>query len=276
MLINYSLTLILWIAILSCKYDVQHKALHVSQRTEMMQPAYVREIQLPKGFYHVKGSDTSFASWLLDQKIRDDKTVFLYNGVQKDNQQSQYAVLDIDIGRKDLVQCADAIMKLRADHLHQQGRHDKIVFLSTSGVTLSHQQWKDGLRWKQKGKDIIQYISTSNEKDSYASFMDFVYTYCGTYSLSRQMKVVVERKSIQAGDVFVQGGFPGHAVLVLSVARNNSGKIIFLLAQGYMPAQDIHILKNPSNRLSPWYCLEEIEVLVTPEWIFNGVDLKRW
>ena len=68
------------------------------------------------------------------------------------------------------------------------------------------------------------------------------------------MKPVNDSKSIQPGDIFVYGGFPGHAVTVMAVAKNETGKKIFLLSQGYMPAQDIHILKNYNDPdLSPWY-----------------------
>jgi hypothetical protein len=46
-----------------------------------------------------------------------------------------------------------------------------------------------------------------------------------------------------------------------------------------MPAQQIHILVNPTSRdLSPWYELTETDAgkLYTPEWIFEKKDLKRF
>jgi len=46
---------------------------------------------------------------------------------------------------------------------------------------------------------------------------------------------------------------PGHAVIVVDMAEDAKGQRAFLLAQSYMPAQDIHILKNPMDAdLSPW------------------------
>ena len=63
----------------------------------------------------------------------------------------------------------------------------------------------------------------------------------------------------------------------MAVAKNKVGKKIFLLSQGYMPAQDIHILKNYSNPgLSPWYAVSEIFPLYTPQWQFAPGSLKRW
>ena len=60
------------------------------------------------------------------------------------------------------------------------------------------------------------------------------------------------------------------------MARNlRTGQKAFLLAQGYMPAQDIHILKNPADpTLSPWYKLPSGDRLRTPDWIFKKTQLR--
>lgn len=78
------------------------------------------------------------------------------------------------------------------------------------------------------------------------------------------------------GDVFIRGGAPGHAVLVVVVAAKEAGESIFLLAQSYMPEQDIHILKNPGSDISPWYRARSGGELITPEWTFQYQDLKRF
>jgi hypothetical protein len=84
--------------------------------------------------------------------------------------------------------------------------------------------------------------------------------------------------SILPGDVFVKAGAPGHAMIVVDVALNETtGKKIYLLAQGYMPAQDMHIVMNPnSSTLSPWYEVNDSEKIITPGWIFTKDQLKRW
>jgi hypothetical protein len=65
--------------------------------------------------------------------------------------------------------------------------------------------------------------------------MELVFSYCGTYSLSKQLKAINDSRSIQPGDVFVYGGFPGHAVTVMAVQKMTKAKRTFLLSQGYMP-----------------------------------------
>jgi hypothetical protein len=64
----------------------------------------------------------------------------------------------------------------------------------------------------------------------------------------------------------------------MDVAIDITGNRKFLLAQSYMPAQDIHLLKNPSfigDRV-PWYSIPAGEKLFTPEWVFKNSELKRF
>lgn len=71
--------------------------------------------------------------------------------------------------------------------------------------------------------------------------------------------------------------FPGHAVIIVDMAVNDAGEKIFILAQSYMPAQQTQILINPNDEnISPWYSSEIIDKLITPEWIFNSNELRRF
>jgi len=87
--------------------------------------------------------------------------------------------------------------------------------------------------------------------------------------------ISAKHKKIKIGDVFIEGGYPGHAVIVVDAVENEPGEKMFLLAQSYMPAQDIHILRNPNLIISPWYKAKNSDRLVTPEWIFDYEDLHR-
>ena len=83
---------------------------------------------------------------------------------------------------------------------------------------------------------------------------------------------------MKIGDVFIQKGNPyGHAVIVVNMAmEKQTGRKLFMLAQSYMPAQDIQILINPGqSEISPWYTLKKGSV-VTPEWTFHTSDLRRF
>jgi hypothetical protein len=85
-------------------------------------------------------------------------------------------------------------------------------------------------------------------------------------------------QDIQVGDVLIQGGSPGHAIIVFDVVVNQkTGQKAYLLGQSYMPAQEIHILKNlNNNNNNPWYLVEDSNIIKTPEWTFSIKDLKRF
>ena len=270
----------LLIAISSCTNAENNIETKPGDRIAPVIPETIRGISLPQGFNYVTDGDSAYSNWLLDLELRKDKTVYLYNGKLKSNQDAQYGVLNIKIGKKDLLQCADAAMKLKADHLFERHLYDQIRFITTSGSEVSFDDWLKGVRWKAKGAKLVLYNvnkERTNIHQDYDLFMELVFSYCGTYSLSKQLKPVNDSKSIQPGDIFVYGGFPGHAVTVMAVAKNEQGERIFLLSQGYMPAQDLHILKNYANAdQNPWYKVSELYPLFTPQWQFEKGSLKRW
>lgn len=48
-----------------------------------------------------------------------------------------------------------------------------------------------------------------------------------------------------------------------------------MLAQSYMPAQDIHVLINPMDKnISPWYEIDH--TITTAEYTFTENELKTW
>jgi hypothetical protein len=83
--------------------------------------------------------------------------------------------------------------------------------------------------------------------------MDLVFAYAGTLSLEKELKKVNSVDDLTVGDIFIHGGSPGHCFIVVDMAQNAAHKKIFLLAQSYMPAQDIQLLQNGS----PWFSLDK-------------------
>ncbi|MCB0380886.1 MAG: DUF4846 domain-containing protein [Flavobacteriales bacterium] len=242
--------------------------------------ALVNIITPPADYQRLKSPKNSFAAWLQHLPIKTgDNTVYLFDGNKKRNQNAQFKVLNIDVGDKDLQQCADAVMRLRAEYLYSSKQTAKIKFNYTNGVSIPFSKWSSGYYPKLQGNKVV-WVSSQNNA-SYASFKKYlinIFSYAGTSSLSKELRAV-ELKDIQIGDVFIKGGFPGHAVIVVDVATNaKTGDKCFMIVQSYMPAQNIHVLKNPSNtNLSPWYSVAAIKQHVyTPEWTFETNELKRF
>lgn len=262
----------------SCQESAQ-SPVPISSINNSFPYATVAEIPLPDGYTRSSDSAGSFTQWLRQRPLKKDNTVYLYDGRRKANQEAQFAVLDIPVGKKDLQQCADAIMRLRAEYLFEQKRWNEISFIATSGQVLSFSRWQQGYRYRLKGQQLEEYKiipPQAGARQEMEQYLQLVFTYCGTSSLHRQLRKVDAGKAVKAGDVLLQPGFPGHAMLIIDVAEKG-GERIFMLAQSYMPAQDIHLVKNPvSIDLSPWFKEEGKGRLVTPEWVFENWPLYRW
>ena len=285
---NYILLIVLSLLFsfsISCQNPASNKSNRESINVENQDVklyASVSEIPLPEGYERIELSQSSFGWFLRNQEIKQENNiVYLYNGEPKTNQNAQYCILKTDVGNRDLQQCADAVMRLRAEYLFRQGKYKEIHFNFTSGDTAWYAKYADGYRAEINGNKV-SWIKKSEKDSSYKTFrkyLDLVFTYAGTYSLSKELLPVTNINDIQIGDVFIQTGQPyGHAVIVVDLAvHRTTGEKIFLLAQSYMPAQEIHILVNPIDKnLSPWYSADFNNELQTPEWIFYKDDLKRF
>ena len=240
----------------------------------------LERINVPEGYERIPLDEKSFGLYMRNLPLKPDGTdVFLYNGEPKANK-VHAAVIDMEIGSLDLQQCADAVIRLRSEYLFARKLYGLIHFNFTNGFRADYAKWALGYRIDVKGDQVkwIRTDMTSYEYPVFRRYLDVIFTYAGTYSLAQEL-VKAEYLDIQPGDVFIRGGSPGHAVTVVDVAVNRaSGLKIFLLAQSYMPAQDIHILINPSDpELSPWYLLNpEDKIIQTPEWEFTTDELKRF
>jgi hypothetical protein len=272
---SYALVaLLLSYALLSLGQSMQYP-----WRTSPAERTIASEIPPPEGFQHTVETGGSFATWLRNLPLKPEESpVLLYDGDTKANQNVHVAVIDIDTGKRDLQQCADAVIRLRAEYLYSRGRFEEIHFNFTSGDEASFIHWASGYRPSVSG-NRVSWAKTAVADTSYSNFRNYlatVFMYAGSYSLSRELAGRRDPANIRIGDVFIQGGFPGHAVIVVDMAENTStDEKVFLIAQSFMPAQDIHILKNPTDGdLSPWYRIPQGNDFPTPEWMFRSTDLK--
>jgi hypothetical protein len=265
------------------KAAYSHILIIASKSEDLINPSgktILERIKVPEGYERIPIDEKSFGYYLRNLPLKPDGTdVFLYNGEPKANK-VHAAVIDMDIGYQDLQQCADAVIRLRAEYLFERKLYGMIHFKFTNGFQADYEKWALGYRIDVQG-NVVKWVKTADRSYEYKVFrryLDVVFTYAGTYSLAREL-LKAEYRDIQPGDVFIRGGSPGHAVIVVDVAVNKStGQKIFLLAQSYMPAQDIHALINPSDPdLSPWYSMNpDDKIIQTPEWEFGVDELKRF
>ncbi len=223
----------------------------------------IMQVPLPTGYIRPPSGTGSFAYFLRHLPLARENIVYYYNGQIKPDQSSNYAVIDLDIGRRDLQQCADAVMRLWAEYLYHNREYEKIYFNFLS----------DG-----KPRYYIHYANGDYSYKKFRRYLNYVFAYANTSSLYAQLEPI-SMEDMHIGDVFIQKGKPyGHAVIIVDMAINPvTGQKIFLLAQSFMPAQSIHILINPKDHtLSPWYRLDTVKEIETPDWTFYPTDLRRF
>jgi hypothetical protein len=222
----------------------------------------VQRFPTPSGWTRVAAPTESFAAWLreLPLEVASHK-VMLFDGREKPRQDVHAAVVAIDIGTRDLQQCADAIMRLWSEYRFSQRL--PVEFHPDPGRPRA-------LRYDPRVPDP--------RRDRFRRWLVQVFADAGSASL--QAELPRGAGSVEPGDVLIQGGHPGHAVLVLD-AISDGGRRRLLLGQSYMPAQSFHVLKNLGEpALGAWFdeaTLDTPTGLVTPEWRpFHRNDVHRF
>ena len=243
--------------------------------------ALINCVKVPEEYERIPAEIGSFESWLRNLPLKQgNPPIYLHNGAEKSYQGGHYAVVDIDVGAQDLQQCADAIIRFYAEFLYSKNDFDKIKFKITNGDVVTFRKWISGYRPIVSGNTVTWYMQVEPDSsyENLEKYLKFIFIYAGTYSLNQQLRKVGDINEMVIGDIFIQAGFPGHAIIVVEMAINKiTGEKIFLLCQSFMPAQDIHILQNLNDPgMSPWYRLNFGDTLHTPEWTFEKQDLKRF
>jgi hypothetical protein len=244
--------------------------------------AILTRIAPPPGFQRTSLDAGSFGVWLRNLPLEPGRgVVHLYDGRPKPAQNLHVAVIAIDVGKRDLQQCADAVMRLRAEYLFANGQAQDVCFRAVSGDPMPYASYRAGLRPPNgRAAPWVAKAAADASWTGFRTYLDRVFGIANTASLARELEPVREPRSITAGDVYIEGahgGRFGHAVLVLDVAENAAGDRVFLIAQSYMPAQGMHVLINPREPgLGPWYRAPANGSLETPEWSFPSGSLRRF
>lgn len=237
-------------------------------------------IPSPPGMRRVQTQPGSFARWLRWLPLRPGRpAVRLFDGREKSNQSAHIAVVDLDVPPRNLQQCADSIIRLRAEYLYAHRRQDEISFHFTSGDLAEFSRWSQGYRPSVAGRNVTwrRTGAAGAAHADLARYLTSVFMYAGTLSLAKELRKA-DIRNVAIGDVFIRGGSPGHAVIVVDVAAGATGTgRAFILAQGFMPAQEMHILRNPASPNGPpWFPANPDTALVTPEYTFSADSLKRF
>ena len=202
----------------------------------------------------------AFGAWLGKRIVKPrneaihthDGRVVLHNG----------RVIELDMVKGDLQQCADSAIRLRAEWLREQSA--PVVFHATSGDPMPWARFQKGERpYEEKGRLRWR----ADKPTTWEGYLTRVFIWAGTRSLQYD---TVRVETPRAGDLLVIPGSPGHAVVLMDVARRGE-ELLVLLGEGYMPAQEFHVELGPEDGW--WNYTQGIELM---HWDMRSAEIRRW
>ncbi len=220
----------------------------------------------PEGFARIKVDEGSLGGWLRELPLTDPETpVRRYDGstLYEASDPRIAAVIAIDVGKGDLQQCADLVMRFHAEWKWSHGSRD-MSYRAASGEMLPFSRWANGERIVPQGQSFSWKSSGSPKATDHASFrkyLDGVFAWANTVSLDKQAKRV-RPEDIRPGDFFVTPGNPGHSVIVLDLVKSGTSRMV-LLGQSFIPAQSPQVLAHEGK---PWFVLDATHDIATPFW----------
>ena len=237
-------------------------------------------VKTPDGYTRVLSEEGTFAHYIQNYQLKEaDAQVINYDGSPYIFQHGHVGVLEVPVPSNGLQQCADALIRLRSEFLWETNRKNEIGFNFTSGHYCSWSKYAEGYRPKINGNKVtFSKTATANtSKENFYKYLNLVYTYAGTYSLSQELKKVHTLSEVMIGDLLIYPGFPGHVMMVGDIIENDSGERRYVFFQGNTPAQSVHIIKNVSDtEINPWYDLKGKTSLETPIYTFSSFEMVRF
>lgn len=212
----------------------------------------------PEGFTRVPPE--AFGAWLQARPLRAaDAPIRTHDGRVVSH---RARALELPLVPGDLQQCADTAIRLRAEWLRETG--GEITFHATSGDPMPWARWQAGERPVERDGRLAWVPGTSGGWEAYLAK---VFTWAGTRSLAFDTSPA---DAPRPGDLLVAPGSPGHAVVLLDVARSGDRTVV-LVAEGFMPAQDAHLELGPLDGWWPWE-----DGVTLPHWTLPSSGLRRW
>ena len=237
-------------------------------------------VLLPQGYERLERATGSFENYIQEYTLKEaGSQVINYDGNPYIFQKGHVGILDVPVPDNGLQQCADALIRIRSEYLWDTNRKDEIGFKFTSGHYCSWSKYAQGYRPKINGNKVTfsKTAQANHTKNSFYNYLNLIYTYAGTYSLTQELNKVTKLEDLKIGDLLIYPGFPGHVMMIGDIAQNEDGERLFLFFQGNTPAQSVHIIKNASDgSLNPWYDLKGQTSLDTPIYTFTSFEFVRF
>ncbi len=269
----------------SCQKNETLSAKVPAKNDSEIQERYVDEksnilkgrLLVPKGFAREITNENTWEHFIQNQALEKfGSPILKHDGTKILDQKHHVGTLTYDVGEKDLQQCADALIRLRAEYLFGQKRYNEIGFNFTSGNHFTWKSYAEGERPLINGNNV-KFIKRAPENalSSYSDFrqyLDIIYNYAGTISLSKELKDSKSSAELNIGDLIITPGSPGHTVMIADKISDGENEK-YALIEGFTPAQSIHVLSLIGNT---WLNIKPGAIIETPRYTFQNAVIKRF
>ncbi|HVF82362.1 MAG TPA: DUF4846 domain-containing protein [Flavisolibacter sp.] len=226
-------------------------------------------------FTNTSITDTTSWTYFLQHLPEKEGSILDYEGDKIRDQNKHFSIINYDVGNRDLQQCADALMRLRAEYLFARRRFDEIGFHFVSGQYYRFTDYCKGLKPVPNGNTVrfVTGPATEATHQNLRKYLNLVYTYASTISLARELKTT---NAFGIGTVVIYPGSPGHCFIIVDEAMTADGEKLFKLVEGYTPAQSIYVLRNNAEpALGYWHQLQK-GTIETASYVFTSYQLKTF
>ncbi len=211
----------------------------------------------PPGFLRSNQAVGSFGAFLRELPLKPDGDApLLFDGTKAEGASSAVVSLPVT----ELMQNTDALLKLRAEYLFQQGRQAEIQFHFLSGFAFSFDKWAEGYQVAVDGKNV-RWVKVGEPDASAARLNKYLNTLYAYSNATAALADVESAQTPEIGCVFLEDG---GAIIVDMATNAESGERAVILAKGGNPAQEITLLTNAKEpSLSPWLVVSDGGVIYT-------------
>ncbi len=233
----------------------------------------------PPGFSRIAVPKGSFAEWLRHMPVlAEGSPVKTARGriVLAGDHPNLAAVIVLQPHRRGLLNSANMMIRLKAEHAWSAGDVERLGFHFTSGQTLRWRSWTRGLRPLRDaaGVRFIRTEAAGDGREQFCRYLETLFGHTSNTSLLDDTRPAMDR-TLAVGDIFLRPGRDGHAVMILDVATDSRGGVRVLLGQGGSPVRTFHVLRSDGG--SAWFPISRSQGLVLAgEAEFTMNDLRHW
>lgn len=236
----------------------------------------------PAGYARIAVAAESFAASVRSLTVLPDSVPVRYaDGRICGTWPAGTRVVDLPfLFRADLEQCTDMALRLFAEYAWARGSADGLEFRLQNGQRIAWREWRAGRRLRFDSaahRHVVAPARADSSRVEFEQFLHYLFLWTGSAALKRDLQAV-EAGDLLPGDLIVQNttGAMGHVSVILDVAQDSSGHRLYLIGNGWTPAQSFFVrIARPDEGSDGWFTLAGYENHLSV-YGFGPFNFRRW